>query len=175
MKYERQEINVGSFDGILPDGCKVYRTPELPTISFVKGGVTYSVTDMRFLNERAVDAVEKILAMACSDPDLKEVSFDVTGIEEDTIDLISDIICAIKVHAHKGGKNGYDFDAWMIAVDEHHVHEEEGHTILTFRLGGSCAKAMYKYAHKQESTDISYYDLAAAVANATIKAFGLQP
>lgn len=172
MKYERKEINVGSFEGILPDGCKVYMTPELPTVSFVKGRVTYSVTDIRFLNERAIDAFEKILAMACSDPDLKEVSFDVTDVEKDTIDLISDIICAVKVHAYKGGKNGYDFDAWMI-VDEHHIHEEEGHTILTFHLIESRAKAMYKYAHKQGSTDISYYDLAAAVANAAIKDFKL--
>lgn len=170
MKYERQEINVGSFGGILPDGCKVYRAPELPTIGFVKGGVTYSVTDIRFLNERAVDAFEKILSMACNDPDLKEVSFDVTGIEKDTIDLISDIICAIKVRAKKGGKNGYDFDTYM-TVDEHHIHEEEGHTILTFHLIESRAKAMYKYAHSQESTDIGYYDLATAVANAAIKDF----
>jgi len=166
MKYERVEINAGTLTDILPDGCKVYRRPELPKIEFKANKVTYKATDLRCLNETAVDCFIRILTEVCNNPDCEGVSFDVSGIEQDKIDLISDIVTGIDFSYHKGGRNGYSGSSCFLTSGTEYHESEEGE-ILTFTLIQDHARAIYEYA--KGKSEINYFEAIIAVHNATFQ------
>jgi hypothetical protein len=166
MKYDRIQIDPVAFAGILPDGCSMYMKPELPKIEFKANKVTYKATDLRCLNETAVDCFIRILTEVCNNPDCEGVSFDVSGIEQDKIDLISDIVTGIDFSYHKGGKNGYSGSSVFLTSGTEYLESEEGAT-LTFTLIRDHARAIYEYA--KGKSEIKYFEAIIAVHNATFQ------
>lgn len=166
MKYERVEINAGTLTDILPDGLKVYKRPELPKIEFKANKVTYKATDLRCLNETAVNCFIQILTEVCNNPDCRSVGFDVSEVEQDKIDLIGDIVTGIDYSYHKGGRNGYSGSSCFLTSGTEYHETDEGAT-LTFTIIQDHARAIYEYA--KGKSQINYFEAIIAVHEATFQ------
>lgn len=142
----------------------MYMRPELPKIKFKADKVTYKVTDLRCLNETAVNCFIQILTDVCNTPDCESVSFDVSGIEQDKIDLISDIVTGIDFSYHKGGKNGYSGSSVFLTSGSEYF-ETGNNVTLTFTVIRDHARAIYEYAKGKDK--INYFEAIIAVHAAT--------
>ena len=163
MKYERIEINAMAFTDILPDGCKMYMRPELPKIEFKANKVTYKATDLRCLNENAVNCFIQVLTEVCNNPDCRNVGFDVSGVEQDKIDLIGDIVSGIDYSYHKGGRKGYSgYSCFLVSGTEY--YETDKSATLTFNIIQEHARAIYEYA--KGKSQINYFEAIIAVHEA---------
>ena len=120
----------------------------------------YKVTDLRCLNETAVNCFMQILKKVCNTPDCTEVSFS-TDIDENELNLIADIITSIDYEYRKDGKKSYS-EKSVLLVTSYMYKAIEDKKICTFGLVKDHAKAMYDYA--QGKKQIGYYDLVVAVA-----------
>ena len=170
MKYERVQIkDDGFFSEMLPDGCKLYQRPEPPMIEMKVNKVKYKITDLRCLNEKAVDCFMKVLEKVCSVPDCEEASFDVTGIEYDKIRLIADIVNSVSVDFKKGGRKGFSGCSASLITSDVQYSQTEDRAICTFGIIKEHAKVIYEYAQGKDK--INYYELAIAVADSVIKSF----
>lgn len=167
MKYEREIVDSSVFKDILPDGAEMYMRPQLPTIEFEINNTKYKVTDLRCLNETAVNCFVQILNTVCNTPDCKEVSF-ITNIDKNELDLIADILTSIDYEFRKGGKNGYSQKSVLLVTSYMYEETKDG-TVCVFNLIKDHAKVMYDYA--QSKKKIGYYELVMAVAEYSYKQF----
>ena len=92
--------------------------PELPTIELKKDKVKYKITDLRYLNEQAVECVQTLINIIINSDDWGEVGFVATDMEKDRIHLIADIMQSIRYEYEKGGKNGYSGSAGFLVMGE---------------------------------------------------------
>ena len=168
MKYSRTEINAGAFSDILPEGAMMYRRPELPKYEFKANKVKYTVSDLRLLHPKGVEAFESILKIVANTPDCKEVSFDVSDLDEDTINIVTDILMGITYAAAKGGKNGFEINGTFLITGV----AREGN-IMTCQLVKEHAWAIFKYAHEKvrNNEPINFLDLVCAVSESTLELF----
>lgn len=168
MKYSRTEINASVFSDILPEGAMMYRGPELPKYEFKANKVNYTVSDLRLLHPSGIKAFESILKVVANTPDCKEVSFDVSDMDEDTINIVTDILLGITYHAAKGGKNGFEMGGNFLIIG---ARREEN--IMTYQLAKSHAWAIFKYAHEKARNDepINFLDLVCAVSESGLELF----
>ena len=169
MKYEREIVDSSVFNDILPDGVEMYMSPQLPKIEFEINNSKYKVTDLRCLNETAVNCFMQILSIVCNTPDCNEVSFK-TNIDEDKLNLIADIITSIDYEfcIYNGGKKSYSGSSALL-VTSYMYKKTQDATVCTFSLIKDHAKAMYDYAQIKKKT--GYYELAIAVAEYSYKEF----
>ena len=161
MIYQRTEIDARHFMDIFPEGSKFYRIPELPKIKFKANKVQYSITDVRLLNENAVCTFLNILNTVANEPDTEEVTFKIEDdTNEDTVEIITDILMGISYTAKKGGKHGFESSSSFLVtgVDR---HEAEDYKTITFKLIKDHAQAIYEYA--QEHEQLNLYELVIAI------------
>ena len=168
MKYSRTEINADAFSDILPEGAMMYRRPELPKYEFKANKVKYTVSDLRLLHPQGIEAFESILRIVANTPDCKEVSFDVSDLSEDTIEIVTDILLGITYHAVKSGKNGFEMGGNFLIIG---VSRKEN--IMTCQLAKPHAWAIFKYAHEKARNNepIKFLDLVCAVAESALESF----
>lgn len=159
MKYYRQKLDAPMwFTDIFGESANLWIRPSLPKIEFKKGRTKYQVTDLRCLNESAVDTFMEILRQACNTPDLESVTFKSTDVERNRIDLIADIVSSIECKRKNGnGDSLFTFLVYGTDIKE----TENGGTLITFNLAKEHAKIVYEYAQKQNGT-VDYYDLIVA-------------
>ena len=161
MIYQRTEIDARHFMDIFPEGSKFYRIPELPKIKFKANKVQYSITDVRLLNENAVCTFLNILNTVANEPGTEEVTFKIgDDTNEDTVEIITDILMGISYTAKKGGKHGFESSSSFLVtgVDR---HEAEDYKTITFKLIKDHAQAIYEYAQEHEQPNL--YELVIAI------------
>jgi len=165
MKYTRLETTMNLFGMDI----KVHRIPELPKLHFQRGGVKYSVTDLRVLNEHAVDAFEQMLKYVMEVPNCYEMKFIISDdTPNENVNLIVDIVTGISYSAKKGGKHGYETEGVLLAYGTHYEYDEQGHIAsIKFDISKDNAKAIYEYAKKKRRNNeaIDYCDLVMAIAD----------
>jgi hypothetical protein len=161
MIYQRTEIDARHFMDIFPEGSKFYRIPELPKIKFKANKVQYSITDVRLLNENAVCTFLNILNTVANEPDTEEVTFKIEDdTNEDTVEIITDILMGISYTAKKGGKHGFESSSSFLVAGVKR-HETEDYKTITFKLIKDHAQAIYEYAQEHEQPNL--YELVIAV------------
>lgn len=161
MIYQRTEIDARHFMGIFPEGSKFYRIPELPKIKFKANKVQYSITDVRLLNENAVYTFLNILNTVANEPDTEEVTFKIEDdTNEDTVEIITDILMGISYTAKKGGKHGFESSSRFLVTGVER-HEAEDYKTITFKLIKDHAQAIYEYAQEHEQPNL--YELVIAI------------
>lgn len=164
MKYTRLETTMNLFGMDM----KVHRIPELPKLHFQRGGVKYSVTDLRVLNEHAVDAFEQMMKYVMEVPNCEEMNFIISDdTPNENVNLIVDIVTGISYSAKKGGKHGYETEGVLIAYGAGYEYSEEGRIkSVTFHLCKDNARAIYDYAkNNHDKGVINYLDLVVAIAD----------
>lgn len=163
MDYTRAKFSDCILSDIFPDS-EFYMTPSLPKLEVKRNKVKYKITDLRFLNERAVNTFVQIMLEAMNTLDIEEVSFDVTGIEESDLNLISDIVSSIQVESSKGGKNGFrHYDTHFLINGGTYRKLKDNTEIYTFGLIKDHAKYLYEYAKGKEA--VNYFDAIIYVAD----------
>lgn len=161
MKYDRVKFNGNALTGLFLENYEMYMLPNLPTIELKVNKTKYEVTDLRCLNEKAIHCLMEILDEVCSNPNCKEVPFDMTGLEEDEIHMISDILSGMTYKAYTSRGKGYTMKGeGHFLVNS--MWYQGNNNIYTFGLNQDNAKIIYEYAKGKES--VSYYELVIAVA-----------
>ena len=163
MNYERMKMKADKCWTDMFPNVEFYMSPKLPKIEFKKGKIKYKITDIRFLNEVAIDTFFQIMQEAMTTPDCEEVSFIVTGIEESRLHLISDIVCAIEYEVKKSGRNGYGTSGYFLAMSSRYTKQKDGTEILTFGLLKDNAKYLYEYGNGKE--ELNFFDAVMYVGN----------
>lgn len=159
--YKHCEIDAGIFKHVLPEGAKLYMRPELPTVKFKHEKVTYTVTDVRLLNESAVQTFAEMLSCVIAD---ESISDKITllipvGVDESTVDIITDIIMGISFSASKGGKNGFYTSGAFLATG----YDRSGQK-LNVHLIPDNVLAIRDYYNTVKPEKLSLFDLVIAVA-----------
>lgn len=134
-----------------------YLLPELPKVKIKEKGILYEITDIRYLNETAVDVLFKIIDASANDPELKDVSFYVGGLSESILHLISDILMTTGVDSRKKGRN-----AWLSSFCIVNGVSFEDDDTLTFHLKHDLGRAISNYS--QGKKEINYFDLMISMA-----------
>lgn len=135
MKYQRTFMDPGAFRDILPDGAKLHWGLDLPVFKFEKDKTKYEFTDLRPLNETAIYVLEQILSNIAADPEISACEFVVgDDVDDDLVDLVSDIITSIKYEARKVGKNGWGIDGHLFTSGIEMIKSSDGKRTLRFRL-----------------------------------------
>lgn len=161
MKYTRTKVDSSVFSDIMPSGSMIYMRPELPKFGFKHDGVFYKVTDLRCLNEQAVSVFKQILSEVCNRPNAEEISFDITGIDEDQVDRITDIVSSIDYEAKKSGRNGYTVSGSLLVMSSTTCIEDD-EAILTFELIKDHASAIYQYCRDKDHVNLGECVIAVA-------------
>lgn len=149
----RQYINIELFKDLLPDGAKFYVRPEMPKIEFKRDGIKYKMSDFRLLHPLGVDAFKICLGAMLNNPDASGCRIECAeALDEETMDVIKDIVMGFSFEAEKGGKHGFMVGSCVVGG----VHEEEtenGNQVLVFHFSDNFGKYAYEYnqAHKGET------------------------
>lgn len=158
MAYRRDEIEAGAFAGLLPDGAKLYRRPQMPVVEFKHGGIKYSVTDFRLLHPYGVQAFEMCLNEMIKTPDAKECRIETTTeVDEDTVQKISDILLGFGFTAKKGGKKGFEIGSCVIGSIS--TTREGDKTVIIAHFADDFAKHVYEYGRLHPGEEITLSEL----------------
>jgi hypothetical protein len=178
MKYERIMIDAPELEEFMP-GAKLYMGPKLPMLEFELHDIEYKFTDLRWLNEFAIECFDAAINYIANTPDCKEVSFDVTGVDKSRIEIASDILTstryemAKKVKAKKGNKTISTSHRPFLCTGATHSRQDDKE-VLTLKFLETDAKAIYEYAQKHrpengEVVRLKIHELVEAVALANDK------
>lgn len=136
--------------------------PELPKVKFKKDdGITYEVTDIRYLNQNATNVFFEIMEAITKNPEITEVVCDMTDYGEDETRIIIDIIMSIDCGMRKRGRNGF----WaheLFICEGARIHKGEDKTTVTFMLRRGNVKRIHDYCKGKDK--INYYDMVATVS-----------
>ena len=151
-----QEIKEKWLTSMLPDGAKLYMSPELPKFSFTYNKVKYTVPDVRLLNVNAIQAILYIVGQIVEKGMTEQVTCKYTDDFNDAeLEIISAIVTGLVYEAKRGGKNGFSMCGHFLTNG--FARDEK---TLTFTLIEEHAKVIYKYA--REKKEVSFYDLIIA-------------
>ena len=173
-KYKRYEdatlarIFKNHLRGIVPEdeleGMKFYKRPDIPTITFKRGMVKHSMTDFRLLHPLAKEAfvvcVNEMLGGEISECCIRFAE----TVNEDTINIVADILMGFKFTADKGGKNGYMTSICAVVGFRADVNED-GSTEVTFHLDRHFAKWASVYGSEHGHEKIALVDLCLYIAD----------
>lgn len=167
MKYERSYFK----DDMFP-AAKLHLKPELPKIKFKDGGITYSVTDIRYLNESAISVFQNCVITAATVPNAKGYKFRVPkdfDNSDNKLDLIVDIVTAIGYEAEKSGKNGFKSDGCLLCVGCSCTTEKNGDKVYEIEFAREHAKTIYEYAQTLNGSknELSILDIVIAIETAS--------
>ncbi len=146
MTVENDFVLIPSFEDFEEMGVKFRQRSDLPKFEFKIGKVKYKATDLHLLNKFAIDAFETILNFIKENPDAKDVTFDVTDLEESDILAVQEIITGLNYTATKNGKNGFKIVSSCFLASGAWLREtNENEFLLTFELCIDNAKAIHDY------------------------------
>lgn len=149
------DISTQALKDVLPSGSQLHKNSDLPMVKIVRNNITYRVTDLRMLDSEVLQFCKHIIDRICKHSDYANIVFNVTGMEEDRVWMIVDVITGIEVKSSKGM-------FLLLPCDAEYMECKDGSKILNFTLIGDSAKAIYECA-KGKAT-INYYELALDVA-----------
>lgn len=160
MTYERQTSKTNIF-GI---DAQISKKFELPKISWKSGKTTYSVTDIRPLNEMAVYVFEQILNEVLNEG-VNEVTFNISeDYPQDKLDLIIDILLSISYEAkRRGGISQHG--AFLIGSFKQEDNQ------VTIELIEDDAKALFEYASKYPKKEYNLLNLVEAIVEHSFQEF----
>lgn len=173
MEYKRTTIDGSALLFGLPEEMKkdiqFSKLPELPMLTFKKNKTTYKITDIRYLNENAINALQVILnAIAQDSEEIEEVNFKIQkGTKEETVDLITDILMAINLEVKTVGKNSCSCSGALLIIGSTITKEDDGDDIISYRLIKPSAKIIHDCI--KENGCMSWFDIAVAVGNSRIE------
>ena len=160
MEYERTKVDGSVFNDLLGGKGEFSMLPELPMIEFKAGKWKIKFTDLRCLNEVAVDVFEKCLTTAATEEGATEAVFYVGDISDEELSLVIDICMGVKFEAKK---RGGDFSGGSFLI----TGAERGDGTLAMKFIQQRAQAIYNYvqSHKKEdeTIHISLPDLVCAI------------
>ena len=163
MKYERQTSKTNIF-GI---DAQISKNFELPKISWKVGKTTYSVTDIRPLNEYAVYVFEQILIQVMGDDEITRIGFKYDkDFPEDKLDLVCDILLGISFDA-KSRKDGSVHGALLVSGVTHTPEDCE----IVFHVIAEHAKALYQYANEHPQKEYNLLNLVEVIAEHSFQEF----
>jgi len=170
MKYSH---NTQKFDmsGIIPDGMEYYFKPDLPDISFEDNSVQYTVTDLRLLNEDAVNILAIIIQETMRKKDIESVTFNVGKVDKESINPIIDIALGFSFKAESKGRNGYMISGCFLVSGVYIDTGEDGTKILEFELMCERAKDIYEYAQSKGTIpdEINLFELVVFIVDRALK------
>ena len=156
MKYERLYIDPGPMSAWLPDSARLIQTPDLPVLKFEANKVKYEVTDLRLLHPTAVNAFERILDEVVSTPDCESVTFDASGVSDDVLNIVDDILIGMSFKAEKRGRNGFIHSGRFLVESMHRVRSTATDAVITrtYDLIKENANIIHEYAKGHEKLSL---------------------
>lgn len=176
LKYKSKKVNPGPFESILPEGASLTILPKLPMYEFKYKGLFYSITDIRFLNELAIDAFAQIICQ------INDGSIGMSGIKnevsvwfpkeyDDRLPLIIDILMALKYEVKKKGRNGWSSSGALlcssigIEKSQWWAGDVEVNNTLKIEIRSDIVEYINDYYKYHDRKIIDYFDLSAYIAN----------
>lgn len=158
-KYMRQEVDPGPLSYLLPEGGKMYKRPDIPKVQFKKDKINYSMTDFRLLHPLGLEAFKICLGAMIGIQDATECRIAIgTDMDDDTIDIIIDIVTGFEYEARKGGRNGFYCCSSPVTGSE--VEEsEDGNKVLVFKFYEQFSKSVYEYSHMHKGGKITLAEI----------------
>ena len=145
MTMKNDFMLIPSFEEFEEMGVKFGQLLDLPEFEFKIGKVKYKATDLRLLNNYAINAFKIILNFIKENPDAEDVTLDVTDLEKSDILAVKEIIRGLNFTATKNGKNGFEIDSSCFLASSAWQHETNEYKLLTFRLCIDSVKAIHDY------------------------------
>jgi hypothetical protein len=169
VSYQRDKINPGAFADILPPGAVLTMMPELPMREYKSDGIKCKVTDLRLLHPTGVEAVKIIFNTMMNEPDVEEVNIGLPdSMDEDTIEIMSDIVMGVRWRASKGGKHGFEMGG-CIVYSRSTIETVDGKRSVSFRVDRADSAALYDFTHSSTKESISLFEAINAIINARRK------
>jgi len=157
MKYERVKMGAGAFSDIMPPGSALYQSPKLPTFEITVDKWICEIPDFRCLNEMAVDVFEGCLNQALEERGAEEARFQIPdGFPEDRINLIIDILMAMKIEGKKRGDGNFNIEFLARGA------RVEGN-VLVIEMVADNARAIYDFCSGKTQKEVDYFRVAAAI------------
>lgn len=129
----------------------IERGPEVPTIKFKQGGVTYTAPDLRLLNETAISAMEYIFGTLAEDAENTEHRFLVPKeAPESTLQATIDILLGMAFSAEKKGKNGWMVSSHLLNCSTT-TEEKGGQKELIVNVAEETAKDIHEFMQGREN------------------------
>jgi len=167
-KYKRHEVDAGVFAEMLPEGAKLYERHKTPLLEFRQNRIKYKMTDFQLLHPLGVEAFRMCLGEMMSDPDAEECRIEVSeGVDDDTVEIIIDIVMGFEYQAEKGGKNGFYIGSCVIPSMR--CEEQDGKKTLVFKFNGEFSRCAYDYAHMHAGENITLAGLVIYAVEAHMK------
>lgn len=147
-------------DVVFDESC-LSRLPDLPMYQFKVKGIKYSATNLKYLNEVAVNTFLMIVKAVAAEP-REEITFQLQeGVADDLLDVVNEILMSIRYSAKKGGKNGFSSDSTFL-VHGCEYNESGDKRTMTYKLIKDHAKIIHDYAEKN-GDPLHFYSLVVAV------------
>ena len=98
------------------ENVKFGQIPSLPKIEFEINKVRYKAVDLRLVNSYALRMFNFVLQAIKDDPSAKEITVDVTGLNESDIFAIKEIMLGLDYSATKVGRKGFNVSGRLFSV-----------------------------------------------------------
>ena len=98
------------------ENVKFGQIPSLPKIEFEINKVRYKAVDLRLVNSYALRMFELVLQAIKDDPNDKEITVDVTSLNESDIFAIKEIMLGLDYSAIKVGRKGFNVSGRLFSV-----------------------------------------------------------
>lgn len=143
-------------------GLQLRMRPELPKFVVKRNGAKYTITDLRLLNESAVNTLLQIVRIAANDRET-EIAFAVPcDVTDKQLETTVDIVTGITIET-KRGKSTFEMNSIVASATTKHL--ENGARTITFNVVKSFADYAYRKAHEGEMKVINFYDLLIGYAD----------
>lgn len=156
-----REIEIGAFADILPEGCKIIKSPSLPKEKFKKGRRKYEITDIRLLHPLGIQALVYIIDAIKQDSSTMEVRIK-SELDKNEEDIVRTIVMWISYSAEERGRGIGGGICYHTTVEE--VDDIGNDRILVFSLNERFTKSLHKVLMNNKK-EISYVDMMIAVCD----------
>lgn len=130
--------------------------PKLPMLERKQDGITYRYPDLRVLNQNAVQVIFTILNTVIAEQAIN-IRFGIPEkMDEQEIEIITDIVMAFTWKAEKKGKNGFYAGGCLVPT------VERNNNSITFKVPDEISKTIYRTAHNKEHVTI--FEIVKALA-----------
>ena len=153
-------VEMFDFNKLLDDSnVKIRTIPELPKYTYKVGKAKYSITNLKYLNETAIEMVLKsIFKMALGE---ECAIFDVTEMNEHHLEVVMDILSGIGYECKEGRGSNYTAGSLF---GGRYVFYDGDKKILKQEFYKDNVEAIKKYAQDNDYK-IVYHELAKALVD----------
>lgn len=155
--YQRQRVEFPALTELF-NGAEAYIRPELPTITIKKERATYTITDIRRLNEKAVSILREIINQIVKDPEIDEVCFKGDGITIEELQMLVDIVIGVEYGVKE---RGGEFHGTLICDGADIKGIDKAETVA-FHVIKENARHIHEYARGKEN--VNFFDMCIEVA-----------